>query len=75
MTPLVVLCSLHMPKIIELCQGVQMLQAKTSVGTTLVGPPCILLQEAQLLQRDRAMCYVGKLVQCFMSYKGFKQQK
>jgi len=38
--PLVVLCSLHMPKIIELRQGIQILQAKTSVGTTLVGPPC-----------------------------------
>jgi len=33
-TPLV-LCSLHVPKIIKLCQGIQMLQAKTSVGTTL----------------------------------------
>jgi len=32
-TPPVVLCSLHVPKIIELCQGIQMLQAKTSVGT------------------------------------------
>ena len=40
-TSLVVLCSLHMPKIIELRQGTQMLQAKTSVGTTLVWPPCI----------------------------------
>jgi len=26
-------------KIVKLCQGIQMLQAKTSVGTTLVGPP------------------------------------
>ena len=32
--------TLHEPKIIELLQGIQMLQAKTSVGTTLVGPPC-----------------------------------
>jgi len=28
-------------KIIELRRGIQMLQAKTSVGTTLVGPPCM----------------------------------
>jgi len=29
------------PKIIELRRGIQMLQAKTSVGTTLFEPPCI----------------------------------
>jgi len=40
-TPLVVICSLHVPKIIELRQGIQMLQANTSVGTTLVGQPCM----------------------------------
>jgi len=39
-TLLVVLCSLHVPKIIKLHQAIQMLQAKTAVGTTLVGPPC-----------------------------------
>jgi len=32
---------LHTAEIIELRQGIQTLQAKTSVGTTLVGPPCI----------------------------------
>jgi len=34
-----------MPKIIilGLRQGIQILQAKTSVGTTLVGPPCTYL--------------------------------
>jgi len=41
-TSLVVLCSLHVPKIIKLRQGIQMLQAKTSVRTTLVGPSCIV---------------------------------
>jgi len=40
-TPLVVLCSSHVPKIIKLRQGIQMLQAETPVGITLVGPPCI----------------------------------
>jgi len=30
------------PKIIKLRQGIQMLQAKTSVRTTLVGPSCIV---------------------------------
>ena len=34
---------LHSAKVIELLQGIQRLQAKTSVGTTLVGPPCNLL--------------------------------
>jgi len=41
-TPLAVLCSLHVPKIIKFRQGIQMLQAKTTVGTTLVGPLCIV---------------------------------
>jgi len=35
-TSLVVSCNLHVPKIIELCWGIQMLQAKASVGTSLV---------------------------------------
>jgi len=30
-------------KIIKLRQGIQILQAKTSVGTTLVRPPCMLI--------------------------------
>jgi len=33
---------LHSAKIIELNRGIQKLQAKTSVGSTLVGPPCSL---------------------------------
>jgi len=40
-TPLVVLCSLHVPKMIKLHQSIHMLQAITSVGTTLVGPLCM----------------------------------
>jgi len=31
---------LHSAKLIELRQGIQKLQVKTLVGTTLVGPPC-----------------------------------
>ena len=39
-TPLLVICSLHVPKIVEFYPCIQMLSSKRSVGLTLAGPPC-----------------------------------
>jgi len=39
-TPLLVVCSLHLPKIIEFCLRIHILPAKMQVGLTLAGPPC-----------------------------------
>jgi len=54
-------CFLHSAKIIELSQGIQKLQAKTSVGTTLVGPLCSLhtvcMMTTVLLQES--ICVAG----------------
>jgi len=58
------ICSSHGPRIIELRQGIQMLQAKTSVkdlnwapktsvGTTLVGPPCSSISSSSIIVRPR----------------------
>jgi len=40
-TLLLVVCSLHLPKINEFCLRIQMLPAKMQVGLTLAGPPRI----------------------------------
>ena len=39
-TPLLVVCSLHVPKIVEFYLCIQMLPSKNVVGLTLAGPPC-----------------------------------
>jgi len=47
--PLLVVCSLHVLKIIEFYLCIQMLPSKMYVGLTLAGPPVLVLIEIFLL--------------------------